>query len=176
MKTPVDGARITSGFGMREHPILGFTRMHQGVDFGVPIGTPVMAAGAGTIEKLGWDPHGYGNWILLNNGNGYETVYGHLSRFAKGLHVGSHVHQAQVIALSGMTGLATGPHLHYGVRVHGHFVNPLKVKVADGRKLSGKDLRAFEAHRAKIDAAMAAMPVEAKIASAAADLRQAKAK
>ena len=115
MKTPVDGARITSGFGMRFHPILGYSRMHKGVDFGVPIGTPVMAAGAGTITFMGWES-GYGKFVLINNGNGYSTGYGHLSRFSPGLHKGSRVRQAQVIASSGMTGMATGPHLHFEVR------------------------------------------------------------
>ena len=117
MKTPVDGARITSGFGMRFHPILGYTRMHKGVDFGVPIGTPVMAAGAGTVAFMGWE-NGYGNFVVINHGNGYATAYGHLSRFAPGLHNGSHVRQGQVIAYSGMTGMATGPHLHYEIRIN----------------------------------------------------------
>ncbi len=175
MKTPVDGARITSGFGMRFHPILGYTRMHKGVDFGVPIGTPVMAAGAGTVEFMGWE-HGYGNFVLLNHGNGYETAYGHLSRFAPGLHKGSHVRQAQVIADSGMTGMATGPHLHYEIRINHVQVNPLKVKVADGRKLMGKDLRAYLAERLHIDAVMASTKLETKIADNSAGLRQATSK
>jgi len=163
MKTPVDGARITSGFGMRFHPVLGYTRMHKGVDFGVPIGTPVMAAGAGTVSFAGRQ-NGYGNFVLVNHGNGFSTGYGHLSRFAVGLHVGSHVRQAQLIAYSGMTGIATGPHLHYEIRKNNVQVNPLKVKMADGRKLAGRDLRKFVDTRSHIDAVMARTKMETKVA------------
>jgi murein DD-endopeptidase MepM/ murein hydrolase activator NlpD len=173
MKTPVDGARITSGFGMRFHPILGYTRMHKGIDFGVPIGTPVMAAGAGTIEYMGWE-NGYGNFVLLNHGNGYETAYAHLSRFAAGLHKGSHVRQAQVIAYSGMTGMATGPHLHYEIRINHVQVNPQTVKVADGRKLQGRELRAFEAERMRIDSDLVNTKLETRVADASGDLRKGK--
>ena len=175
MKTPVDGARITSGFGMRFHPILGYTRMHKGVDFGVPVGTPVMAAGAGTVSFMGWE-HGYGNFVLINHGNGYSTAYGHLSRFAAGMHKGSHVRQAQVIAYSGMTGMATGPHLHYEIRVNNVQVNPLKVKVARGRILAGRELREYQIQRLHVDAQIAAMPLETKVADISTDLRQAKLK
>jgi murein DD-endopeptidase MepM/ murein hydrolase activator NlpD len=172
MKTPVDGARITSGFGMRFHPVLGYTRMHKGVDFGVPIGTPVMAAGSGTVEFMGWE-NGYGNFVLLNHGNGYETAYGHLSRFAAGLHKGSRVHQAQVVAYSGMTGMATGPHLHYEIRKDKIQVNPTTVKIAEGLKLMGKDLRAYLIERLHIDAQMASTKLETKVADNSAGLRQA---
>jgi murein DD-endopeptidase MepM/ murein hydrolase activator NlpD len=174
MKTPVDGARISSGFGMRFHPVLGYTRMHKGVDFAVPVGTPVMASGAGTIEFEGKE-HGYGNFVLLNNGNGYETAYGHLSRFAPSVHKGTHVRQGQVIAYSGNTGLTTGPHLHYEIRVHGKQVNPLTVKIAQGRILKGHALRSFLAYRMKIDAMVASTKLETKIADLSTDLRQAKA-
>ena len=170
MKTPVDGARITSGFGMRFHPILGYSRMHKGVDFGVPIGTPVMAAGAGTIAFMGWE-NGYGRFVLVNHGGGYSTAYGHLSRFSPGLHVGSHVRQAQVIAFSGMTGMATGPHLHYEIRIDNQQVNPLKVKFAQGRKLAGKEARAFQAERMHIDDQLAATRLETKVADASDALR-----
>ena len=173
MKTPVDGARITSGFGMRFHPILGYTRMHKGIDFGVPIGTPVMAAGAGTVEFMGVE-HGYGNFVLLNHGNGYETAYGHLSRFAPGMHRGSRVRQGQVFAYSGMSGMATGPHLHYEIRINHQQVNPLKVKIAQGRILSGHALRAFLEHRLKVDAMIASSKLETKVADVSTDLRQAK--
>jgi murein DD-endopeptidase MepM/ murein hydrolase activator NlpD len=164
MKTPVDGARLTSGFGMRFHPVLGYSRMHKGVDFGVPIGTPVMAAGAGTIAFIGWE-NGYGRFVLINHGNGYATAYGHLSRFSPGLHVGSRVSQAQIIAFSGMTGIATGPHLHYEIRIKNQQVNPLKVKMASGRKLSGKDLRAFQAERLHIDDKLASTKLETRVAT-----------
>lgn len=163
MKTPVDGARITSGFGMRFHPVLGFTRMHKGVDFGVPTGTPVMAAGGGTVTYAGW-MNGYGNFVVINHGNGLSTGYGHLSRIGAGIHVGSHVRQAQTIALSGMTGIATGPHLHYEIRRNNQQVNPLTVKMADGRKLSGKELRQFMDERASVDATMARTKLETKVA------------
>lgn len=154
MKTPVDGARITSGFGMRKHPILGYSRMHKGVDFGVPIGTPVMAAGNGVVEFAGW-AHGYGRFLLLKHANGLETAYGHLSRFARGIHRGSHVHQAETVAYSGMTGMATGPHLHYEVRVHGKQVNPQTFKTGTGVMLAGKTRRGFFAEKRKIDSELA---------------------
>jgi len=175
MKTPVDGARITSGFGMRFHPILGYTRMHKGVDFGVPIGTPVMAAGAGTIAFMGVQ-HGYGNFVLINHGNGYSTAYGHLSRFAPGMHQGARVRQGQVVAYSGMTGMATGPHLHYEIRINNVQVNPQTVKIAQGRKLMGRDLRDYLIERLHVDSEIAGMPLETKVADASSDLRQAKAK
>ena len=173
MKTPVDGARISSGFGMRFHPVLGYTRMHKGIDFAVPSGTPVMAAGGGTVKMEGW-LGGYGNFVLLDHGNSYQTAYGHLSRFAPGVRQGSHVRQGQVIAYSGATGLATGPHLHYEIRINGSQVNPLQVKVARGRALFGSDLRAFESERLNVDSRLAAMPLEGKVADAATDLRAAK--
>ncbi|HWA29805.1 MAG TPA: M23 family metallopeptidase [Rhizomicrobium sp.] len=174
MKTPVDGARISSGFGMRFHPILGYTRMHKGIDFAVPTGTPVMAAGSGVIKQEGWS-NGYGNFMLIDHQNGYSTAYGHLSRFAPGTHVGSRVHQGQVVAYSGMTGMATGPHLHYEIRINGKQVNPATVKVAKGMRLTGKELVAFKADRQHILNEMAALPLERKIAeSASSDLRAAK--
>jgi murein DD-endopeptidase MepM/ murein hydrolase activator NlpD len=173
MKTPVDGARISSGFGMRFHPVLGYSRMHKGIDFAVPDGTPVMAAGSGTVQIAG-KVRGYGNFVLLNNGNGYSTAYGHLSRFAAGIHKGSRVRQGQVIAYSGHTGLATGPHLHYEIRIHNHQVNPRSVKLASGRKLEGSEMRIFQNERIHTDLQLAAMPLETKVADAAGDLRQGK--
>jgi murein DD-endopeptidase MepM/ murein hydrolase activator NlpD len=175
MKTPVDGARISSGFGSRFHPILGYTRMHKGVDFAVPIGTPVMAAGAGTIAFMGRE-NGYGNFVKINHGNGYSTAYGHLSRFAPGMRSGARVRQGQVFAFSGMTGMATGPHLHYEILVNGGQVNPLKVKMAQGRLLAGRERRTFLEQRLKTDETVAAMPLETKVADISTDLRQAKAK
>lgn len=170
MKTPVDGARITSSFGMRFHPVLGYSRMHKGVDFGVPIGTPVMAAGSGTVVFAGW-ANGYGRFVKINHGNGYSTGYGHLSRFAAGIHVGAKVRQAQTIAYSGNTGMSTGPHLHYEIAINNQQVNPLKVKMAQGRKLSGKEQIAFQAERLKIDDKLAATKLETKIADVATNLR-----
>jgi murein DD-endopeptidase MepM/ murein hydrolase activator NlpD len=175
MKTPVDGARISSGFGSRFHPILGYTRMHKGVDFAVPTGTPVMAAGAGTVKFMGW-ANGYGNFVKIDHGNGYATGYGHLSRFAAGLRKGAKVRQGQVFAFSGMTGMATGPHVHYEIFQHGAQVNPLTVKIADGRLLDGPELRAFLQQRLKMDETLAAMPLETKVSDLPADMRQARAK
>jgi murein DD-endopeptidase MepM/ murein hydrolase activator NlpD len=175
MKTPVDGARISSGFGSRFHPILGYTRMHKGVDFAVPTGTPVMAAGAGTVKFMG-RASGYGNFVLINHGNDYATAYGHLNRFAPGMRVGAHVRQGQVFAYSGMTGMATGPHLHYEIRVHGGQVNPLTVKMAQGRMLAGALLRKFQEMRTRVDNLVAQAQLETKIADNVTDLRQAKAK
>ena len=175
MKTPVDGARISSGFGMRFHPVLGYSRMHKGIDFVVPVGTPVMAAGSGVVQiagRLG----GYGNYLRINHQNGYATAYGHLSRLAPGMHPGSHVHQGQIVAYSGNTGMSTGPHLHYEILVGGGQVNPLKVKIATGRLLSGKERQLFMAERLHIDAELAAMKLETKVADVSTDLRQAKAK
>ncbi|HYS45620.1 MAG TPA: M23 family metallopeptidase, partial [Rhizomicrobium sp.] len=175
MKTPVDGARISSGFGSRFHPILGYTRMHKGVDFAVPTGTPVMAAGAGTIKFMG-RASGYGNFVKINHGSGYSTDYGHLSRFAPGMRSGARVRQGQVFAYSGMSGMATGPHLHYEILVNNVQVNPLTVKMAQGRLLLGKLLRVFQDKRQEIDAMVANTALEAKVADNATDLRQAKAK
>lgn len=170
MKTPVDGARITSSFGMRFHPVLGYSRMHKGVDFGVPIGTPVMAAGSGTIAFMGWS-NGYGRFVKVNHGNGFATGYGHLSRFTPGLHIGSRVRQAQIIAFSGNTGMSTGPHLHYETLVNNEQVNPLKLKMAQGRKLAGKEQRAFQTERMHIDDKLASTKLETKVADITANLR-----
>jgi murein DD-endopeptidase MepM/ murein hydrolase activator NlpD len=175
MKTPVDGARISSGFGSRLHPILGYTRMHKGVDFAVPTGTPVMAAGAGTISFMGWS-NGYGNFVRINHSNSLSTAYGHLSRFAPGMKKGARVRQGEVFAYSGMTGLATGPHVHYEIAINGVQVNPLTVKIAEGVLLSGAQHRDFMEQRLKTDEAIAALPLETKVADIATDLRQAKAK
>lgn len=175
MKTPVDGARISSGFGSRFHPVLGYTRMHKGVDFAVPTGTPVMAAGAGIIEFMGWG-NGYGNFIKINHGNGYATGYGHLSRFAPGMRRGARVRQGQIVAYSGMTGLATGPHLHYETFVNGTQVNPLTLKVAAGRTLAGKALHDFLAKRQEIDRLVARTPLETRVADNPTDLRKTKAR
>jgi murein DD-endopeptidase MepM/ murein hydrolase activator NlpD len=149
--------------------------MHKGVDFAVPTGTPVMAAGAGTIKFMG-RASGYGNFVKISHGNGYSTDYGHLSRFAPGMRSGARVRQGQVFAYSGMSGMATGPHLHYEILVNNVQVNPLTVKVAQGRMLLGKLLRIFQDKRLEIDTMVANTALEAKVADNATDLRQAKAK
>jgi len=173
MKTPVDGARISSGFGMRFHPVLGYTRMHKGVDFAVPVGTPVMAAGSGTVIFEA-RASGYGNFLRINHGNGYWTGYGHLSRFAAGLHMGSHVRQGQIVAYSGNTGITTGPHLHYEIYRDGTQVNPLKVKIATGIQLKGKVLQSFIAQKQHIETELAGLPLETKVAENSDALRAAK--
>jgi murein DD-endopeptidase MepM/ murein hydrolase activator NlpD len=152
LRTPVDGARITSGFGMRLHPLLGYTRMHQGIDFGVPIGTPVYAAGDGVVEEARW-AGGYGRWMKLRHSGGWETGYGHLSQWA--VKAGTHVHQGEVIAYSGSTGESTGPHLHYEVIKNGEKINPKGANAPSGTVLEGRDLAAFKAEKAHVDALLA---------------------
>jgi murein DD-endopeptidase MepM/ murein hydrolase activator NlpD len=151
LRTPVDGARITSGFGMRMHPLLGYSKMHKGIDFGAPTGTPIYAAGSGTVVEIG-RKGSYGNYIRIRHNGDYQTAYAHMSRFAKGLVKGEKVKQGQVIGYVGATGRATGPHLHYEILVDGSQVNPTKVKMTASNKLAGKQLKAFQAQVAKIDA------------------------
>ena len=165
MKTPVDGARISSSFGARRHPILGYTRMHKGIDFAVASGTPIMAAGNGTVEVAG-RAGGYGNLLVIRHANGFSTAYGHLSRFANGVRKGARVRQGEIVAYSGATGLATGPHLHYEVRENGTQVNPATIKVASGRKLEGEELERFVAERGRIDQLVASLPMQTQIAEA----------
>lgn len=150
LKTVVDGARLTSAFGARRHPILGYTRMHRGIDFAAPTGTPVLAAGAGVVETAGRN-RGYGNYVRLRHNATYATAYGHLSRFAKGLRAGQRVEQGEVIGYVGATGLATGPHLHYEILIDGRQVNPLGVDVVAGEPLQGAELARFVARRDGID-------------------------
>jgi murein DD-endopeptidase MepM/ murein hydrolase activator NlpD len=154
LKTPVDGAHITSLFGMRKHPILGYTRAHQGIDFGAGWGTPIVAAGDGVVAQAGpWA--GYGNWLRIKHFGGWDTGYGHISRFAKGIRPGVHVHQGQVVAYVGATGLATGPHLHYEIWRSGQRVNPLSAKVPQGTELGGAELARFKVEKARIDGLLA---------------------
>lgn len=169
MKTPVDGARLTSRYGKRRHPVLGYTKMHKGVDFGAPTGTPIMAAGSGTVVEAG-RKGSYGNYIRIRHGNGYETAYAHLSRYAGGIKKGTRVRQGQIIGYVGDTGRVTGPHLHYEILVNGTQVNPMNVKVATGRKLTGAELALFVDERARIDTLVASLPLERMLAEAG-DLR-----
>lgn len=155
LRTPVDGARMTSGFGMRFHPVLGYTRMHQGVDFAAPTGTPVFAAGDGVIAEAHW-AGGYGHWLRITHTGGWDTGYGHLSRYAEGIHPGMHVTQGQLVAYVGATGVATGPHLHYEVWFHGERINPIGANVPQGVMLAGAELERFEVQRARIDVMVAA--------------------
>ena len=152
LRTPLDSVRITSSFGMRNHPILRFTRMHAGIDFGAPQGTPVYAAGDGVVERADW-AGGYGRWLQLKHANGYETGYGHLSRWA--VKPGQRVHQGQVVAFVGSTGLSTGPHLHYEIIVKGKKVNPTGFKAPPGVVLAGREMAAFKAEKSRIDGLVA---------------------
>lgn len=158
LRTPVNAAHITSGFGMRFHPILGYSKMHKGTDFGASVGTPIYAAGNGVIEKMG--PFGtYGNYVKIKHNKTYETAYAHCSRFAKGLAAGSKVKQGQVIAYVGTTGRSTGPHLHYELIKNGDQVNPTSatnLNFAD--KLGGKDLKKFKAEKADLASKLKSAP------------------
>ncbi len=143
LRTPIDGAKITSGFGMRHHPILGFSKMHKGMDFGAPTGTPIFAAGGGVVEEVG--PHGgYGNYIRIRHNTQISTAYAHLSRIAKTTRRGARVDQGDVIGYVGTTGRSTGPHLHYEVLKAGQQVNPKSIDLPTGEKLEGRELQAFE--------------------------------
>lgn len=166
LKTPVSGAKLTSGFGMRVHPLLGYTKMHAGADFGAPTGTPIRAAGAGVIELAGRNG-AYGIAILLKHSEKYKTFYAHMSRLAPGIRRGSRVNQGQVIGYVGATGRVTGPHLHYEVRVAGKPVNPTAIRATGGNQLAGADLQKFKALKAKVLAMMQQAPSATQVAQAA---------
>lgn len=164
LKTPIDGAKLTSKFGMRHHPIMGYSMMHRGVDFGAPTGTPIYAAGDGAVEMAGWQG-GYGNYVRLKHSSGYSTAYGHMSSIAKGMKTGTKVRQGQVIGYVGTTGRSTGPHLHYEVLKGGTQINPLGIKIPEGRKLEGEDSRRFLKQREQQDLRFAqAQVLPAKVA------------
>ena len=150
MKTPINGARLSSGYGMRRHPILGYSRMHRGTDFAAPTGTPILAAGDGTIERAG-PFSSFGNYVRIRHANGYETAYAHMSRFARGMRAGARVRQGQIIGYVGTTGRSTGPHLHYEVLRRGQQVNPMSLRVANGRNLTGRALELFMIERERIN-------------------------
>ena len=143
LKTPIDGARISSSFGMRKHPISGFNKMHKGVDFAAPIGTPVYAGGNGVIEMVGVNG-GYGKYIRIRHNNEYKTAYAHLNSYRKGISKGVRVNQGEVIGYVGSTGRSTGPHLHYEIIYQNKKVNPLKLKLPSGKILTGDELARFE--------------------------------
>ena len=138
MKTPINGARLSSSFGMRKHPIDGFNKMHRGTDFAAPMGTPIMASGNGIVKKAGWCGGG-GNCVKIRHNSTYETIYAHMSKFARGIKEGVRVKQGQIIGYVGSTGKSTGPHLHYEVIVNGKKVNSQKLKLPSGKVLKGKD-------------------------------------
>ena len=154
MKTPINGARLSSSFGMRKHPILGYNKMHRGTDFAAPSGTPIMASGAGKVTRARWCGGG-GNCVKIKHNSTYETVYAHMKAFAKGIKEGRRVKQGQIIGYVGSTGLSTGPHLHYEVIVNGKKVNSQKLKLPSGKILKGKDREEFELARIKIDLKLA---------------------
>ena len=150
MKTPINGARLSSPFGMRKHPIDGFNKMHRGTDFAAPMGTPIMASGSGSIKKAGWCGGG-GNCIVIKHNSTYQTVYAHMSKFAKGIKKGVRVKQGQTIGYVGSTGKSTGPHLHYEVIVNGKRVNSQKLKLPSGKILKGNERKIFETKKIKLD-------------------------
>ena len=150
MKTPINGARLSSSFGMRKHPILGYNKMHRGTDFAAPSGTPIMASGSGTVTRARWCGGG-GNCVKIKHNSTYETIYAHMKSFAKGIKEGRKVKQGQIIGYVGSTGLSTGPHLHYEVLVNGKKVNSQKLKLPSGKTLKGEERKQFELDRIKID-------------------------
>ena len=154
MKTPINGARLSSSFGMRKHPILGYNKMHRGTDFAAPSGTPIMASGSGTIKRARWCGGG-GNCVKIKHNSTYETIYAHMKSFAKGIKEGKKVKQGQIIGYVGSTGLSTGPHLHYEVLVNGKKVNSQKLKLPSGKILKGEARKQFELDRIKIDLKLA---------------------
>ena len=156
MKTPINGARLSSPFGMRKHPILGFNKLHQGTDFAAPRGTPIMASGTGTVMLAKWCGGG-GNCVKIKHNSTYETVYAHMSKFAKGIRPGKKVRQGQIIGYVGSTGMSTGPHLHYEVIVNGKKVNSQRLKLPSGKVLKDNERKLFEIHRIRTDVMIAEM-------------------
>jgi len=150
MKTPINGARLSSSYGMRKHPILGYNKMHRGTDFAAPSGTPIMASGAGKITRARWCGGG-GNCVKIKHNSTYQTVYAHMKSFARGIKEGRRVKQGQIIGYVGSTGLSTGPHLHYEVIVNGQKVNSQKLKLPSGKILKGKAREEFELARIRVD-------------------------
>jgi murein DD-endopeptidase MepM/ murein hydrolase activator NlpD len=168
VRKPVLAGIMRSGFGLRRHPILGYTKMHTGVDWAAPGGTPIYASGNGTVEKVGWES-GYGKYVRVRHTNGYETAYGHMTAYARGIDEGTRVRQGQVIGFVGSTGLSTGSHLHYEILVNGRFVDPMRIKLPRGRVLEGPMLAGFEKERERLDGIMARKP--ARVASSGAAVR-----
>ena len=163
MRTPINGARLSSGYGMRRHPILGYNKKHLGVDFAAPTGTPIYAGGDGTITMLGW--HGnFGKYIRIRHNSTYSTGYAHLNGYAKGMKRGKRVRQGQVIAYVGSTGMSTGPHLHYEVMRGNKRINPMTLKLPSGRKLEGRELAAFRQQVQKITVLLAEVPAVTRVA------------
>ncbi|NCV24190.1 MAG: M23 family metallopeptidase, partial [Proteobacteria bacterium] len=150
MKTPINGARLSSSFGLRKHPILGYNKLHQGTDFAAPKGTPIMASGSGTIEMASWNG-AYGKYVRIRHNSTYKTAYAHLSRFGKNIRRGAKVQQGQIIGYVGSTGRSTGPHLHYEVLVQNKRVNSQRLKLPSGKNLAGKEKQIFENTKEQIE-------------------------
>jgi murein DD-endopeptidase MepM/ murein hydrolase activator NlpD len=162
MKTPIDGARLSSGYGRRRHPILGYTRMHRGIDFAAPRGTPVYSAGNGTVVRAGRNGS-YGKYIRIRHNGRYSTAYAHLNGYARGLRKGRRVRQGQIVGYVGSTGRSTGPHLHYEILVGNRQVNPFRIKLPSGRRLGGRELKEFKAARDDIEQRLAGLPSTIKV-------------
>lgn len=167
VRKPVDAAIMRSGYGWRRHPILGYSKMHTGVDWAAPRGTPIFASGAGVVERAGWEG-GYGKQVRIRHAYGYETAYGHMSAFARGIAPGMKVRQGQVIGYVGSTGLSTGAHVHYEILVNGRFVDPMRIKLPRGRSLEGSLLASFEQERERVDSMMSRSSHVAEVTPAAA--------
>jgi murein DD-endopeptidase MepM/ murein hydrolase activator NlpD len=165
VRKPVNDAIMRSGFGGRRHPILGYVKMHTGVDWATAYGTPIFASGNGVLEKVGLEG-GYGKYIRIKHNNGYETAYGHMSAFAKGMEIGKRVRQGQVIGFVGTTGMSTGPHVHYEILVNGRFVDPMRIKLPRGRALEGPIMNGFEKERDRLDTMMSGHGAAAHISDA----------
>jgi murein DD-endopeptidase MepM/ murein hydrolase activator NlpD len=153
VRKPVAAGMMTSPFGWRTHPLLHVSELHTGVDWAAPPGTPIFAAGNGDIEEIG-SKGGYGKYVRMRHANGYETAYGHLTAFARGLDVGSHVRQGQIIGFVGSSGLSTGSHVHFEIIINDRFVNPMTIKLPRGRVLAGATLTAFDSERDQLDAVL----------------------
>ena len=166
VRKPVNNAIMRSGFGSRRHPILGYVKMHTGVDWATPYGTPIFASGNGVLEKVGWEG-GYGKYVRVKHNNGYETAYAHMSAFAKGMEPGKRVRQGQVIGFVGSTGQSTGAHVHYEILVNGRFVDPMRIKLPRGRSLDGPLMASFEKERDRLDAMMNNRGGAARVSDAA---------
>ncbi|QWG19186.1 M23 family metallopeptidase [Bradyrhizobium sediminis] len=166
VRKPVNNAIMRSGFGGRRHPILGYVKMHTGVDWATPYGTPIFASGNGVVERVGWEG-GYGKYVRLKHNNGYETAYGHMSAYAKGMEPGKRVRQGQVIGFVGSTGMSTGAHVHYEILVNGRFVDPMRIKLPRGRSLDGPLMASFEKERDRLDVQMNNRNGAARVSDAA---------
>jgi murein DD-endopeptidase MepM/ murein hydrolase activator NlpD len=158
VRKPVQAGIMRSSFGVRRHPIMGYMKMHTGVDWSAPLGTPIYASGNGTVEKVGWES-GYGKYVRIKHANGYETAYGHMTAFARNIDAGVRVRQGQIIGFVGSTGLSTGAHLHYEILVNGRFVDPMRIRLPRGRVLDGGVLTSFDKERERLDGMMARTPM-----------------